>query len=443
MSPLKQAPADLATADEALRARYLSEVLGVLYPDASYRLARGGEIRYAPTGPAVRRDTGPDRIVAEYIVVPDARRPRLLVPAGDRRVAAAAVARYAEVTSSTTALKRKAAIAALRTGADRMLMRDRINVTVPKQRMSDSIDAYVAKVLGGDLSVSVHIGPAHANRKPVLQLLAPNGDTVAFGKLSIGPLTRDLVLAETDALGQLGRATLPSLSVPRVLHAGQWHGREILIQSALPIWDARTKLSSRRLATAMREVAACAGTHTAVLAADPYWKDSRARLDALAARRDDQPRWDGSDPAAEARSLGNAADRLIAHAGGTKLEFGSWHGDWTPWNMATTTTSLLVWDWERFATGVPVGFDAVHFDFQRLLVRGMEPERAIDITLGRSDRLLAPFGIDPVAANLTALLYLINLASRYLEDRQAEAGARLGVLGRWLLPVLTRKVAEL
>ena len=35
------------------------------------------------------------------------------------------------------------------------------------------------------------------------------------------------------------------------------------------------------------------------------------------------------------------------------------------------------------------------------------------------------------------------LAARYLADRQAEAGARLGVLGTWLLPVLIRRVAEL
>ncbi len=435
MSPLKQAPADLTGADEALRAQYLAEVLEVLYPGA---LSTVGN----PRIPGVRRPGDHDQVLAEYIVVPDARKPRLLVPAGDRRVAAAAVARYAEVTSSTAALKRKAAIAALRTGADKVLLRDRVSITLPKQQTADSIDTYVAKVLGGSLSVSVHIGPARANRKPVLQLLAPNGDTVGFGKLSIGPLTRDLVRAETDALGQLGLADLPSLSVPRVLHAGQWRGHEVLIQSALPIWNARASLSTKRLATAMHEVAVCAGTHTGTLASDPYWKNSRARLDALSTRPDTGDRDDGSNPAEEARSLADAADQLIADAGGAELEFGSWHGDWTPWNMATTSASLLVWDWERFSSGVPIGFDAIHFDFQRLLVRGMQPEKAVDITLGRSDRLLAPFGLDPAVANLTALLYLINLASRYLEDRQAEAGARLGVLGRWLLPVLARKVAS-
>jgi hypothetical protein len=436
MSPLKQAPTNLTGADEALRAQYLAEVLEVLYPNA---LATVGN----PRVPGVRRPGVGDQVLAEYIVVPDARKPRLLVPAGDRRVAAAAVARYAEVTSQTAALKRRAAIAALRSGADKVLLRDRVSVTLPKQQAPDSIDTYLAKVLGGDLSVSVHIGPARANRKPVLQLLARNGDTVGFGKLSIGPLTRDLVCAETDALGRLGRIELPSLSVPRVLHAGQWRGHEVLIQSALPIWDARASLTTKRLATAMQEVAVCAGTHTSAIADDPYRKESRARLEALGARRGEKPRKDGSDPAEEARSLANAADDLIADGGHTELGFGSWHGDWTPWNMATTSSSLLVWDWERFASGVPIGFDAIHFDFQRLLVRGMQPEKAVDITLGRSDRLLAPFGIGPAAANLTALLYLINLASRYLEDRQAEAGARLGVLGRWLLPILTWKVADL
>jgi len=168
----------------------------------------------------------------------------------------------------------------------------------------------------------------------------------------------------------------------------------------------------------------------------------RGRLDALTAR-DVELRADGSNPAEEARALSTAADQLIADAGDVELTFGAWHGDWTPWNMATTSSSLLVWDWERFTTGVPIGFDAIHFDFQRLLVRGLQPERAVDLTLGRADRLLAPFDVEGPAANLTALLYLIDLATRYLEDRQAEAGARLGVLGQWLLPILTRKVSSL
>jgi hypothetical protein len=426
MSPMKNAPAGLTTDDTALRAQYLAEVLHLLYPDT---------------------DQGPSpaagELVAEYLIVPHARSPRLLVPAADRRIAAAAVARYAEATSRTAQLKRYAVIAALRTGASRALLRDRVNITVPEQRTVDSIETYLAKVLGGSLSVSIHIGPARANRKPVLQLLAPNGDTVGFGKLGVGPLTRALVRQETDSLRTVGQADLTRLSVPRVLHAGQWRGNEVLVQSALPIWLPRATLTTNRLVAAMREVAACGGTHTAPLAADPYWHALRDRLDGLRLRAEDGVRADGTVAADEIRTLALAADELIAGVGQTELAFGSWHGDWTPWNMATTADSVLVWDWERFVAGVPMGFDALHFDLQRLLTRGVDAGAAVDTTTGRAHRLLAPFEVQPAAAHVTALLYLVDLATRYLEDRQAEAGARLGVLGRWLLPVLTRKVAEL
>jgi hypothetical protein len=51
--------------------------------------------------------------------------------------------------------------------------------------------------------------------------------------------------------------------------------------------------------------------------------------------------------------------------------------------------------------------------------------------------------VNAAAVRLTALLYLIDLAARYVADRQADAGARLGVLGSWLLPVLLSRVEEL
>src|SRR4029453_12804981 len=110
---------------------------------------------------------------------PDARRPRLLVPAVSRRVAAAAVRRYAEPQSRAAKLKRDAVGAALRTGASGVLLRDRIRVTGP---FSQSIDGYLSDALGRELSVSIHIGPARANRQPVLQLIGPGGDTFRLSK---------------------------------------------------------------------------------------------------------------------------------------------------------------------------------------------------------------------------------------------------------------------
>jgi hypothetical protein len=44
-------------------------------------------------------------------------------------------------------------------------------------------------------------------------------------------------------------------------------------------------------------------------------------------------------------------------------------------------------------------------------------------------------------AQATAVGYLAELATRYLADRQVEAGARLGDVRAWLLPALDRTLA--
>jgi hypothetical protein len=409
MSPVKTAPAELTAGDAALRTQYLHEVLELLYPRPC------------------RTDGTPGTPIAEYLVVPDARRPRLLVPATSRKVAVAAVRRYAEPQSRTAKLKRDAVVAAVRTGASAVLLRDRIRVTGP---YSACIDGYLCESLGRELSVSVHIGPARANRKPVLQLIDPEGDTFGFGKLGTGPLTQRLVRDETAALGTLGGSGLTKLTVPRVLHAGEWRGLQVLIQSALPVWLPRAPLTGRRLVAAMLDVAGCCGYTTGALDGSAYWTQLRGRLAAVG----DRP---------EASGLASAAELLVKHSGATVFRYGAWHGDWAPWNMANLADSLLVWDWERFATGVPMGFDAIHHELQRRIQATDDARDAVEQTVRRAAELLAPFGVPAEGREVTALLYLVDLAVRYLTDRQAEAGARLGVLGTWLLPVLIRRVEEL
>jgi hypothetical protein len=409
MSPVKTAPAELTAGDAELRTQYLTEVLELLYPWPC------------------RTDGTAGTPIAEYLVVPDARRPRLLVPSTSRRVAAAAVRRYAEPQSRAAKLKRDAVVAAVRTGASAVLLRDRIRVTGP---YSSSIDGYLSESLGRELSVSVHIGPARANRKPVLQLIGPEGDTFGFGKLGTGPLTRRLVRAETAALEELRGSGLTKLTVPSVLYAGEWRGLQVLIQSALPVWLPRAPLHPRRLMAAMLDVAGCCGYTNGPLDDSGYWQELRGRLHEVA----DRP---------EAAGLASAAELLVKHAGDTVFRYGSWHGDWAPWNMANLAETLLVWDWERFATGVPMGFDAVHHELQTRIQSTGDARDAVEQTVCRAAELLAPFGVPAAGREVTALLYLVDLATRYLTDRQAEAGARLGVLGTWLLPVLIRRVEEL
>jgi hypothetical protein len=216
-----------------------------------------------------------------------------------------------------------------------------------------------------------------------------------------------------------------------VRHAGRWREHEVLVQAALAVWCPRVPLGAGRLACAMREVAMACGVTTGRLTTSGYWQSLCSRLSTV-------------EECSDGYQLARAARRLGIAAGDVPLVYGAWHGDWAPWNMRPTAGSLLVWDWERFTCGVPLGFDALHYELQRRISVQPDGSTAVRQTIDAAPALLEPFGVTgSAAARLTALLYLIDLAARYLADRQAEAGARLGVLGSWLLPVLVSIVEDL
>jgi len=91
---------------------------------------------------------------------------------------------------------------------------------------------------------------------------------------------------------------------------------------------------------------------------------------------------------------------------------------------------------------VPAGFDALHRRLQATAARpGADPLDAARALLAGADGLLAGFGQPPGAGDLVAVLYLVELATRYLRDRQAEAGSRLGHVDGWLLPAVEQHLA--
>ncbi|MGH8793196.1 MAG: hypothetical protein ACRDXX_11180, partial [Stackebrandtia sp.] len=294
----------------------------------------------------------------------------------------------------------------------------------------DSVDAHLSAALGTDVHLCIHIGPARANRKPVLQLLDADARTVGFAKIGFNELTRSLVDEETAALRRLSQTRLQRLRAPRVLHAGSWRGNSVLVQEALPGWSRPARSDPRRLADAMRELAECLGVEDASLSKSGYAATLHERLDVLAER---------ADP--DAATLVEAGRRLLRGSGEQRLAFGAWHGDWTPWNCTELSGEVLLWDFERFTSGVPIGFDALHYSLQSdIVTRGGDPTTAVLSLLAGAARLLRPFNVDADASAVCVRLYLVDLAARYLADRQAEAGAPLGALGRWLLPTLLRHV---
>lgn len=306
------------------------------------------------------------------------------------------------------------------------VLRDRVRIHAPAD--AQTIESHLGAVLGHRIEISMHLRATRANRKPVLQLLTPAGDTVGFAKISINALTADLIRAERAALARINAAGLTSLRAPRVLASGAWRGLELLVLSPLPIWLRPVPARPGQLASAVAELATMAGLRAAPLAAGEYWRRLTARLVRAG---------DGADQ----RALREALDLLARRSGDAVLTFGAWHGDWSPWNMANTRDGLLVWDWERFTSCAPYGFDLLHYWLQaRVLPGHQDPAAAAAECVERAPALLRPLAVPAESARLVALTYLADLSVRYLVDQQAEAGARLGAPGRWLIPALAAGV---
>jgi hypothetical protein len=368
--------------------------------------------------------------VDEFLVLPNRRRPRVLAPT-DRRTAAAVVRHHGEGRHARARMASLALALALRGGLGTLLRRERLFVTAPEGTTAATLLGRLREVLGPDVVMGMHLGPPRANRKPVIQLLDARGQTLAYAKIAVDDLTDRLVRTEAAALAELASAGTGAVEVPGVRHSGVWQGRALLVQAALPVWLPRRPLTASRMAAAVAEVAAIGRLDGVPLTASDHWAQLTKRLQEL-------------PPSSTTTLLRDAALRLAAEAGDVRLSFGASHGDWTPWNMACVDDRLLVWDWERFRHGIPVGADLLHHGLQTDLVAQLaEPRDAADRLVADAAERLAPLGVAPRAARVTALTYGLDLAARYLADRQQEAGARLGDVGTWLVPAVAAGVTVL
>ena len=140
-----------------------------------------------------------------------------------------------------------------------------------------------------------------------------------------------------------------------VLHSGQWNGLELLVQSPLPVSENRARPSAEQVGAAQVEVAGIGRTEGGPLATSAYWADLRrgSRSCPTPPRRPRWPTWRPGSRRSSARCRWTSAPGTATGRPGTPPCAGD---------------RLLVWDWERFAVGVPVGYDALHWALQTDLV---------------------------------------------------------------------------
>lgn len=364
--------------------------------------------------------------VWDYIAVPRASDPHLLLPRTPRSATAAALRDYNTGSTAWAHSKAKVMALAAQLGLARLLP-GRLVIDEPDTSGVHSVHGYLSDVLNDQVILGIYFGPERAVEKPVLQIITPHGRTIAFAKVGVNELTKKLVRREASNLAALAnpRCSFSSttLRVPRVLHWGEWCGLPVLVQEALPRGASRTP-SETTLNRALLAIAESHGVASSYLQTGTYWKTLNTRVSKL---------HDG-DHARTIRYILEAASLSE-----TVLNFGTWHGDFAPWNMTHDRGALHVWDWEHLDNDVPMGFDALHLFIQTEVVsRGATPAEAFANLFRHLPRVLAPFSLSPAQCRLTYMLYVAEIATRYLEDDEPQRRTSLGSL-EWLQPT-THKV---
>lgn len=381
----------------------LLETVADFWPEAEVSVESG---RRAPTG----ADT------VSLGIAPRLSAPRLLVPTGSRRASARSLRRFSASASGRDAVTRLGA-AGLSGVLGARALPDRI---VVRRAGGASLVGHLGELFGQPVQVSIGVGNARVNRKPVLQVFDARGGVLGWAKIGDAEQSRADVAAEARGLRQVSARTWRHLEVPRVLHESSWRGLSVLVISALAAgptqalrdpW-ARPEAAMEELSTAFEEPARDLGSLL-------WWEEQRAVLGRLA------------DPELRARAL-SCHEALEESAARREWRVGAWHGDWTPWNMAVTRGTVRVWDWERFETGVPFGLDGVHHTLNTHTREHGASAASLHAALARPE-----LAGDPVLADL----YLLAITVRYLALAETSRGEHIADRGLTTLDVLAERLS--
>jgi hypothetical protein len=304
----------------------------------------------------------------------------------DRGAGRAAFFRFNGAMSPWARARKVAAGLAFETGLGPALMRDRLHLDVADGADADalaetSIGHHLARALGlSRVGLCVSFGAVRPNRKPVVQVLGPDGSVVGFAKIAWNDLTERLVEDEARALDDLAARPPRSFRAPEVIHRGTWQGRPLIVTSPIPTSFRAPGTSA--MDAAMREIAERSGVDRMLITDAPSARDALVRAQHL--------------PPDRAEAVGDAIAAFHDRAAGVEVRVGSWHGDWAPWNISRSGSRLGVYDWERSRTGVPVGLDAVHLAVQVALRRTAgDVAAAVRMARSRLASPLAGMGVAP------------------------------------------------
>ena len=376
--------------------------------------------------PSLRSQSDDQR---EWFLLPNPRRPTLLVPSGVPH-ASRMLQRHGD--RWLPHLTRAGLAKVIQVGLLRQSPMSRLQITDSTGRhrgLDASVLEHIAQAVPDVQACGLILGTPRPNRKPVLQLFAADGTTIGFAKVGMSPSTRRLVRTEAANLEVVGRAGLHSLEVPQILHLGTFNNADVLVLS--PMESSQERREEQMPIAAMRELAHLSAFESQPLATSDYWRELEREVAAS-----------GDGPGAS--HIEDLMSRVTSRWGATWIDLGSWHGDWAPWNMGFSHGIVQLWDWERFSSPVPIGFDAIHFEAQRVRHDRSDTER-LEAELAAHTRSLlsemdSPAGVEH--PRLVLALYLLTLSARFAQMTAESQGRTLHPRARWALAFADRIISD-
>jgi len=303
----------------------------------------------------------------------------------------------------------------IRAGLAGRILPDRVEVlATPGIELHQSLLGTSLRDIFGtpDVVTAIGIPPRGPNRKPVLQAFSAAGDTLGYVKIGWNEVTAARVEREANVLRDFVPRPGGTLRAPKLIYAGTWRQLQLSISAPLPSKVHRHSTHRAPSAKTMREVIEMSGTTFGRLGGSSYIRELRGKAEQLSVGS----LGDGS------KSIVALLERLNELDLFEPIEFGTWHGDWVPWNLAVIADDLYVLDWEHSRSGVPAGLDLIHFYFQVAFHTKRRTFReALEQAVTRSHPHLASLMIRSDALPALAMAYLVEIALRAEESIAAGA----------------------
>jgi hypothetical protein len=234
------------------------------------------------------------------------------------------------------------------------------------------LEKMLALVLGMEaVRLAFYLGVPSPHRKVTVQVLSPQGKTLAYAKIATSELAQAALDTERRALVRLSQKSAELKgTVPKVLGSLEWQGGTIVLISMGPPRPGPRELSTVHLRF-LKELFEAFRMQKSFVES-PMWhhiSDTWVRLR-------------HSSPETLPENLGPALERVHDELGEVSMPVSLAHGDFAPWNTRLGARSLFVLDWERASEGMIPLYDA--FNFQALQAalqgrrRGIRDQRFLD-----------------------------------------------------------------